>query len=180
MPRPAKQKDGRIGSQQVHLLSTKCFEINILKRNIKVFADCEDITTRYTRMLLMGDEFRRHLLRGGIAKQNGFSTLCNVYMTDMLWDMLNIAEKMIFCSVRRIGIALSRAASPSMTSKYIRRYYEEVEKEVMPSRNSGNICIENSDANAKELVGFAHLFCDETFTTLKSTTLVAYSCMLFS
>lgn len=71
------------------------------------------------------------------------------------------------------GSALSRAASPIMTTKYNRPCHEVVKK-ILESRESHSVRIENSEKSAECFVGLSLLFCIKTAMTLKSTALVAY------
>lgn len=71
------------------------------------------------------------------------------------------------------GNSLSRAASHSTTTKYIRTRYKEVRKTVMGSRDSSSVQIEISDGNPESFAGFRVIFC-KMGTRMKRTALGAY------
>lgn len=51
-----------------------------------------------------------------------------------------------------------------MTMEYVRAKYEEVKKELLGSRDSGNVWTEHLDRIAESLVGFVQLFsCSSIF-----------------
>lgn len=69
---------------------------------------------------------------------------------------------------------LSTAAFPCRTTEYILPRYQEVKKEVVRSRDSGYMEIQNSVANMESFVGFIKLLSDVNATTPKSTALLTH------
>lgn len=84
------------------------------------------------------DRFCRVLVRGDIFNQDGCSTLYVRCMTEVFSKQVELCRKddIIFRSEPRN--ALSRTAFLSMSTKYIRTYFEGVKNQVKESLGSGN------------------------------------------
>lgn len=61
-----------------------------------------------------------------------------------------------------------------MATECAQTCYKEANKEVMGSRNSGILRIENNDGNGESFVNYIQLFSDKVETTFRSTALVAH------
>lgn len=100
---------------------------------------------------------------------NVCSTLQVKEVTKMLSNQVEACGKVdIMCRQDRIN-GLSSAGSTRIVTKYIWTCYKEVEKQVIRSRYSNNVRIENSDRNTVSFVRIIPLFSDQMATTLKST-----------
>lgn len=66
------------------------------------------------------------------------------------------------------------AGSLIITTVWNRTCYEQARKEVMGSRDSGDVWITNSNWNAESFFRFIPLFSEKTATTIMSTALIAH------
>lgn len=97
-------------------------------------------------------------MRGVNLNKNGRCTLQVKDVTEVLQKHIEICEKdnITFCLDPRH--ALSKAASPILTTDNIRTSCEKVKKKVSMFRNIVNVRIENSDGNVESFVGFIQFF----------------------
>lgn len=155
--RVPKQWDVRIASTLVYFLFSISFEPAIVKQYIKRPSDCKDVITRNTRKFLKEDGFVRVLVRGSISKRTA-----EAHFTLSMWlkffkSMLNIARKMIPCSVRSWQTFWWKL----LLQVWLRSTFEHVTnnwKKVLFFPDSGNVWVKNSGRNEESFVGIIQSF----------------------
>lgn len=105
---------------------------------------------------------------------DGCRTLYLKHLTEQLRELVEFCIKhdTMFRSER--GNALTRAASATMTTKYLPTCYEVVKMVVKGAGRSGSLGIENSDGNEESVVSFIPLSAHRTVTTIERTALGIY------
>lgn len=96
----------------------------------------------------------RAVVKGDIGKGDGCDTPYVKDVTKMLRKQVLLCGKNDITFREDYGNTLSRAASPSTTTNYIRTYFEEVKEKVMGSHNSSDMRIGKIDGNTDFFVGF--------------------------
>lgn len=94
-------------------------------------------------------------------------------MSEVLRNRFAFCGKGSIVFLLQRGNSLSEVAYPIMKTEFIRQSYEEVNKELMSSLESGNLRIEIATGSAESFVSYIYLFSDRMWATLKSTALVA-------
>lgn len=98
--RAAKQGKRRTTLQLVDWTADIFFEIKMLRRYIRGFADWENVTTIFTKELTKDDVIGSILLRGGIEKKAGYGTLHVKGKIDVLRKQAEFLGKLTLRSAR--------------------------------------------------------------------------------
>lgn len=105
-------------------------------------------------------------------KKGGYKTLYLENMAEVLRKLFNFGGKGDTVLSLERGDASSRAASLRVTTENTRTGYEEMNRDVMRSRNSSNEWTENCDGNTKSFMGLIQVSSDKLVAVLTRKTLV--------
>lgn len=152
--RAKQQADLLITSQPVVLPTNTSFKMIILRIYIKSLGNCKVVITRSIRKRISPIDFVESWCEPAMQRSTAAVHYTGRAGLSCFKSGLNFSgnDEITFHPER--GIAISRAAFPSMATECLQTCYREEKKEVIGSRDSGNVWLEKSDRNAESFAGF--------------------------